>query len=227
MTTDLQSQFDAAFTRAVDALGVKVAEEKRALLFRHYAVLVAANAQFNLTRITEPAEAAVKLYADSLAPLAWLEDARAKVTRVLDVGTGAGFPAIPLAIATPTWKVTALDSTGKKARFVSESAAALEIRNVRALHARAGEWRSPHPFHAVLFKAVGTLQNCLASIRGLVAHEGYVFVFKGRGLTHEELSAGDRQAESQGLQTWDSADYSLPLGEETLEHTLVVYRRMC
>ncbi|HRX83977.1 MAG TPA: 16S rRNA (guanine(527)-N(7))-methyltransferase RsmG [Phycisphaerae bacterium] len=223
---DAKSQFDQALTVAAEALEVQLADEKRALLYRHFEALMVANAQFNLTRITDPAEAAVKLYADSLAPLAWLRDAGAKVAHVLDVGTGAGFPAVPLAVVMPAWKVTALDSTGKKARYVAESAAQLGLTNVRALHERAGQWPSPQRFHAVLFKAVGTLQKCLESIRGLVAHDGYAIVFKGRGLSRAELDAGQRQAESQGMQTWDTADYTLPLGAETLEHSLIVYRRM-
>jgi len=226
MPTTPDAQFDAALQRAILALGVAVRDETLAAMFRHYELLVAANAQFNLTRITDPVEAAVKLYADSLAPLAWLAGANARVTRVLDVGTGAGFPAVPLAVTMPAWRITALDSTGKKARFVEGCAAELALGNLKALHARAGEWHSAQPFQLVLFKAVGSLDRCLECARGLVAREGYAMMFKGRSLLREELDSGQVRAEALGLQTWDTVDYSLPLRDETLEHTLVIYRRM-
>jgi 16S rRNA (guanine527-N7)-methyltransferase len=226
MTMTRDAQFDAALVRATHALGLTVREAQRALMFAYFERLVAANAQFNLTRIIDPVDAAVKLYADSLAPLAWLRGADARVVRVLDVGAGAGFPAVPLAVAMPGWKVTAVDSTGKKVRFVQDCAAALGLNNLKAVHARAGEWRSPQPFQLVLFKAIGPLDRCLQFARGLVARDGFVMAFKGRGLSRAELDAGQVQAESQGMQTWDAFDYTLPLGDETLEHTLVVYRRV-
>jgi len=221
-----EAHFHQAFGAAVAALPVVVSDAQRTQLFRHYERLLTANAQFNLTRITEPADAAVKLYADSLAPLAWVRTANARITRVLDVGTGGGFPAVPLAVGMPAWKVVALDSTGKKTRFLESSASEIGLRNLQVVHARAGEWKHPQPFQLVLFKAVGTIARCLQCVRGLVARDGFAVVFKGRNLSREELEAGQAQAEILGMQTWDTFDYELPLREETLAHTLVIYRRM-
>jgi 16S rRNA (guanine527-N7)-methyltransferase len=218
--------FEHALRTATAALGLALAPEAVEGMRAHFVRLVETNASFNLTRITEPRAAAVKLYADSLAPLAWLaQQPEIKVHSVLDVGTGAGFPAVPVAIARPTWRVTAVDSTGKKAAFVARCAREIPIANLTAEHARAGEWKAPRRFNLVLLKAVGELARCLEFVRGCVAPGGCVAIYKGRGLTREELDAGQSRAESLGLQTWDCADYDLPLGEETLEHTLVVYRK--
>jgi len=131
--------FDAALCRAVAALGLAVDQGQRARMYAHFRRVIEANRVFNLTRITAPADAAVQHYADSLSLLAapWI-DAGGPLT-VLDVGTGAGFPAIPLAIVCCHWDITAIDGTGKKARFVAETAAALKLTNVRAGHARAAD----------------------------------------------------------------------------------------
>ena len=207
-------------------LGLLDNSEHAERLADHFELVIETNRQFNLTRLTDPVEAAVKLYADSLAAVAWAEEAGIDVRRCLDVGTGAGFPAVPVAVHRPGWQVTAIDSTGKKARFVQECAEQLTIPNLRAEHARAGQWRPQQRFGLVLFKAVGKLALCVAQASKLVNREGYVVVYKGPQLTREELDAGQEAAERAGMQTWDTIDYTLTAGEETLEHTLVVYRRV-
>jgi 16S rRNA (guanine527-N7)-methyltransferase len=217
--------FTESLQAACSALGIPLSAETTAAMEAHFERVVETNKLFNLTRITEPAAAAVKLYADSLAPLAWLAEQNLQVKTALDIGTGAGFPAAPLALARPELRLTALDSTGKKAAFVASCAAEMPIPNLRAEHARAGEWKTNQRFDLVLLKAVGDLARCLAFAQGVIGRETHVVIYKGRGLTREELDAGQSKAESMGLQTWDCVDYDLPLGEETLEHTLVIYRR--
>ena len=89
----------------------------------------------NLTRITRPAEAAVRLYADSLAVLSWARQSgnETGVRTVLDIGTGAGFPAVPLAVAAPDWRITAIEATNKKAAFVEQSARRVGAENLRVI----------------------------------------------------------------------------------------------
>jgi 16S rRNA (guanine527-N7)-methyltransferase len=228
--------FSDALTRATDHLDLALEDGQVQTLLAHYESVVEANRQFNLTRATEPADAAVKLYADSLAPLAWpsLNDATLcphlatggkSRARVLDVGTGAGFPAVPLAVARPDWRITAIDSTRKKTRFVARCADKLGLDNITTAHARAGDWRAPTNYDLALFKAVGTLERCLLFARGLVAGGGLVMCYKGPGLSPEELDAAQTPANRAGLQIWDTFDYELPWHDETLAYTLVIYRR--
>jgi 16S rRNA (guanine527-N7)-methyltransferase len=101
---------------------------------RHLALIAEANEYMNLTRIVSAREAAVKHVLDSLIP--WRLFAGAK--RVLDIGAGAGFPGIPLALALPEIQFTLAESIQKKARFVEAAVAALELRNV-TVEARRGE----------------------------------------------------------------------------------------
>ena len=222
---DLQ-KFSHTVFAAAEELGLHLDSDKVEKLAEHFSLLCEQNRQFNLTRITDPVDAAVKLYADSLAPLAWARQANVTVRKCLDIGTGAGFPAVPLAVASPAWKVTAIDATGKKARFVQQCADTLSIDNLAARHLRAGGKNDLGRFDLVVFKAVGNLSRCLSFAERLVARDAHLLVFKGRNLTREELDEGQQTAERIGMQTWDTVDYELTCGDEILEPTLVVYRRM-
>src|ERR1700719_1178010 len=101
----------------------------------HLRLIEETNRQFNLTRITSPREAAIKHVLDSVMPWRLFEGAR----RVLDAGTGAGFPGIPLAVALPGVKFILSESIQKKARFVEAAVQALELGNVQVSSRRAEE----------------------------------------------------------------------------------------
>lgn len=99
----------------------------------HLALIVEANRHFNLTRILNPREAAIKHVLDSVSPWRLFADAR----HVLDAGTGAGFPGIPLALVLPDTRFTLAESIQKKARFVEAALKALDLRNVTIAPQRA------------------------------------------------------------------------------------------
>ena len=221
-----RERFVSTLLAGTESLGVPLTDEQVARMWAHYSRVLETNRRFNLTRITDPAEAGAKLYADSLAPFAWARENNARLQTCLDIGTGAGIPAVPLAIARPKWRITAIDSTGKKADFVRQCAKEMSIRNLCAIQARAGQWKPPGMFDLVVLKAIGLLAQCLAYTKGLVARAGFVVVFKGPSLSREELDRGNVRAEQIGLQSCDAFAYDLPLRDETLEHTLIVYRRV-
>lgn len=192
-------------------------------MYAWYEAVIETNTRFNLTRITEPAEAAAKHFADSLAVLPWTQSVDFHPASVLDVGTGAGFPAAPLAIMRPDWQVVAIDSTGKKARFVSETATRLGIENLSASHARAGQWNPPAPFDLVLFKAVGAIGACMVESRHLVRTGGYVVHYKTAKLPKAEETQA-RSSLEHGFAACPSFHYTLSLREERMERRLRIYR---
>ncbi len=109
--------------------------------------MLAQNAVMNLTAITEPSEVILKHYADSLKVAKYIENGKS----VIDVGCGAGFPSLPLAIARPDVHVTAIDSTDKRISYVRECAARLSLSNLVAITARAedaaaGEMRGKYDY---------------------------------------------------------------------------------
>ena len=125
----------------IGKIGISLSDEQAKAFVRYYELLVEWNSFMNLTAITEPDEVLIKHFADSLSPFSGLvKDAPLSVTegiKLIDVGTGAGFPALPLKIAFPQINVTMLDSLGKRVKFLNEVITQLGLTNTEAIHGRA------------------------------------------------------------------------------------------
>lgn len=140
-------------------------EQRRALappLLRYLALLNEWNAIHNLTAIREPLDQVPKHLLDSLAILPWIPEQG----RLLDVGTGAGLPGIPLALARPALEVTLLDARHKKVQFCQLAAATLGLAvgdrpRVRAVHARCEQFQGPR-FDAIVSRAFSSLTEFVA-----------------------------------------------------------------
>ncbi|MFH0980146.1 MAG: 16S rRNA (guanine(527)-N(7))-methyltransferase RsmG [Planctomycetota bacterium] len=226
MTLSPQDRFRSALCQALGPEVPAPDETQRSVMFAYYAGVVEANRHFNLTRIVDPSEAAVKHFADALAVLGWVKSAGVCVLSVLDVGTGAGFPAVPLAIMRPDWLVTAIDSTGKKVRFVAGLSARLGLSNLSAERRRAGEWRPAQHFDLVLYKAVGTLGTCVKQARDLVKPGGYAIAHKTLEVSPRERREGLEAARRGRFDALEPFAYRLRWGEETLERILVIFRKL-
>jgi 16S rRNA (guanine527-N7)-methyltransferase len=124
---------------------------------RHLELILEANQQFNLTRILDAREAAIKHVVDSLLP--WRHFAEAK--HVVDAGTGAGFPGIPLAAALPHVQFTLVESIGKKARFVEEAVELLDLRNADVQIKRAEEVLRVGPAGILTARAVAPIPRAV------------------------------------------------------------------
>lgn len=128
--------FARALADAAREAGLTLSEGQRDMLAAFWSLVVEANERHNLTAIVDAEEAAVKHFVDSLTPL--LVGALPRRGRLADVGSGAGFPGIPLAIAAPDLEVTLIESVGKKAAFLRQAAERLGLRaRVLAMRAEA------------------------------------------------------------------------------------------
>jgi 16S rRNA (guanine527-N7)-methyltransferase len=112
---------------------------------------------------------------DSLSVQPFLRGAR-----IADVGTGAGFPGLPLAIANPASRFCLIEATGKKARFVAETTARLALGNVEVVHSRAEVFRPAQTFDTVVARAVASLAGFIAYAGHLCAPDGRLLAMKGK-----------------------------------------------
>ena len=182
------------------------------------------NRSVNLTRITEPREAVEKLYLSSLALFPVLADIGVAVQGLftyLDLGTGAGFPGIPVAVAAPHLSTVLIDARAKKVRFLDDAIEALGLPNVRALHVRGGDYREGRGrFHLVSARAVASAGETVAEARNLLTPGGFLVIHKGDKLSPDEIREGERAADRYGLLYIGTFDQ--PVGD--LTPRLMVYR---
>jgi len=227
VTASEEIAFRTALESAASAIGVHVDPHAVAKMWEHFLCMVRVNREINLTRITTPIEAAVKHYADSLALLACPGVTRDQPASLLDVGTGAGFPAVPLAVLCPAWRIVAIDGTGKKVRFLRKAVADLQLPNVQVHHARAADWRRSHRerFDRVLLRAVSKIAPGLEEVFPLVRPGGEVVFYKTVGIDHEEIEKGERAARKRGFDCLPPVEIQLPLGQEYLHRRLMRYQR--
>lgn len=165
------------------ALGVPLEPAQRQALLALMAELVEWNGRFNLTAITEPTEIVDKHLLDSLAVLPHLHG-----RRIADIGSGAGFPGLPLAIADPGRRYTLIESTGKKAGFLHHVVAKLGLENVAVFHGRAEALKPRPPFDGAISRALGSLAEFVRVAGPLLAREGRLWAMKGR-VPEAELKA--------------------------------------
>ena len=165
----------AALESGAAALGVPLAPAQRDQLLRLLDELQEWNGRFNLTAIRDPRDMVVKHLLDSLSVQPWLHG-----RRIADVGTGAGFPGLPLAVVNPERHFTLIESTGKKARFVAHAAAALGLANVEVANLRAEAYRPRKPFDTVMCRAVGKVGEFLRIAGHLCAPGGRLLAMKGQ-----------------------------------------------
>lgn len=222
-----RSEFANALTAATAPMGLQPDVAQESAMWSHFERMIEANRRFNLTRITTPADAAARHYADSLSLLAVSGIERGRPLAVLDVGTGAGFPAIPLAVCCPAWRVTAIDGTAKKVRFVAECAEGLKLANLVARHARAADLVASMPsrFDLVLLRAVTKVNPGLVEVQPLVKPGGRIVFYKTATMEHEELAAGRNQAAFLRLNMLDPFDLDIPAPDGPLHRRFIICER--
>jgi len=165
----------AALAAGARELGVTLTDESAAGLLRLLDELTRWNRAYNLTAITDRAQMLTHHLLDSLSVAPFVRG-----STVADVGTGAGFPGLPLALLGPKQRFVLMDSNGKKQRFVAHAARALGLTNVTALHARVEDLRPTQPYDTVVARAFAALPQMLAWIAPLCGPDTRVLAMKGR-----------------------------------------------
>jgi 16S rRNA (guanine527-N7)-methyltransferase len=213
----MQADDHAALVRGAEAFGIALDEQQLAAFLRYRELLLDWNTHINLTSVTDPHEVLARHFLDSLSVAAGVPAGlRARGVRLLDVGSGAGFPGLPLAIAFPRWRVTALEATGKKVRFLEHVVSELRLTNVRPLAGRAEELarqtNERGRYDVVAARAVAALPTLLEYCQPF-ARPGGVVIAPKKGEIAAELADGRAAAHLLG----GHMDEPLPLTVPGLE----------
>ncbi len=188
------------------------------LMAQHAIALLETNRVMNLTAILDPKEIAMKHYLDC-----W------QVTRavpliartILDLGSGGGFPGLPIAMAEPDCSMILCESIGKKARFLEEVVGKLQLKNVRVVHARAEDHLATNRVDMVVCRAVSSVRENIRTLRKVRHAVKEVVMLKGNSWGRE-VRAAEREAERLGFKLDRVIDFELP--DEMGKRAVVVYR---
>lgn len=173
---------------------------------KYLELLLEWNEKFNLTAITDKEEIEEKHFIDSLELIKFVD---LKNKTLIDIGSGAGFPGIPLAIAEPTLKVTLLEATGKRVTFLKEVVKNLGLQNVEVLQGRAEELATREKYDIVTARAVKEL-NILLEISFYLVKVGGSFIAYKSSLVDEEISNAKHAFKCLQIDGYKKYDYFLP-----------------
>lgn len=211
--------------RKSEALNIVLNEKQLAMFETYYEMLVEKNKVMNLTAITEKNEVIDKHFIDSISLKKAMDVT--KSVKVLDLGTGAGFPGIPLKIAYPNLQVTLLDSLNKRIKFLQEVIEELSLEEIDAIHGRAEDYAKQsgyrEQFDICVSRAVANLatlsEYCLPYVK-----QGGCFISYKSGAVQEELEQSKKAIKELGGRVKEVIPFVLP--DTDIERTFVVIEKV-
>ena len=211
--------------RKSEALNIVLNEKQLAMFETYYEMLVEKNKVMNLTAITEKNEVIDKHFIDSISLKKAMDVT--KPVKVLDLGTGAGFPGIPLKIAYPNLQVTLLDSLNKRIKFLQEVIEELSLEEIDAIHGRAEDYAKQsgyrEQFDICVSRAVANLatlsEYCLPYVK-----QGGCFISYKSGAVQEELEQSKKAIKELGGRVKEVIPFVLP--DTDIERTFVVIEKV-
>ena len=211
--------------KGCEKLGITLNDTQKNQFIQFYEYLVEKNKVMNLTGITEFQEVLVKHFLDSLACVKAVDMSRIK--RIMDIGTGAGFPGVPLKIAFPHLEACLLDSLKKRVNFLEETFQMLKLENITAIHGRAEEYAKNKQYRETydlcVSRAVSNLATLSEYCLPYVKTGGYFISYKS-GTVQEEVEQAQKAVKILGGKIQDVVYFQLPDSE--IQRSLVVIEKI-
>lgn len=220
------NQFMGWMQDGMEELSIELSEHQLHQFYKYFELLVEWNKMMNLTAITEMEEVVTKHFVDSLTLVKAIPDLREKGGTILDMGTGAGFPGIPLKIVYPNLKITLLDSLNKRIKFLNEVIGEIGLEDITAIHGRAEDYGRNkdyrEQFDYCVSRAVANLSTlseyCMPYVK-----IGGIFISYKSGKIDEELKEAKGAVKLLGGKVEQVITFVLPKTE--VERSLVVIKK--
>lgn len=211
--------FNEGLLEKTSTMGVRFSVEQMDKFYKYMNLLIEWNEKMNLTAIIEPNEIILKHFIDSITILKDIKDG----STVVDVGTGAGFPGIPLSIMNPTLKITLVDSLNKRLIFLQEVINELDLKNVELVHARAEEFgrnkKYREKFDVATSRAVANLATLSEYLLPLVKINGKAISMKA-GNASQEIEDAKKAIKTLGGNINNIEEFNLP--QSDIGRTIII-----
>jgi len=217
------AQFEQELRQNLDGIDIELDKRRIEQFYKYMELLLKWNENVNLTSIVEPEEIITKHFTDSLTIQKYVE----KDATIIDVGTGAGFPGIPLKILREDVEVMLLDSLNKRVNFLEEVINELKLKKIKGVHGRAEElgkeMENREQYAVATSRAVAPLNILLEYMCPFVKIEGRIICMKGPKLI-EELEKSERGIKLLGLEIEKIEDSVLP--DTNMERKILILKKV-
>ena len=197
-------------------INIEISDDQINCFEKYYELLIEKNKVMNLTAITDKEDVIVKHFIDSIALIPYLLDKGININnklKIIDIGTGAGFPGLPLKIMMPDVKFTLLDSLNKRVSFLNEVIDELKLKDIEALHGRAEDYASDNKYREkydiCVSRAVANLSTLSEYCIPFVKEDGYFISYKA-GESEEEINNSKNAIKILGGKINKVEDFVLP-----------------
>jgi len=202
-------EFEQIMTENLKQLNIELSDVQIEQFYNYMNILIEWNKVMNLTGITEPKEVIIKHFIDSLTVLNKID----KQSKIIDVGTGAGFPGIPIKIAFPETEVILLDSLNKRINFLNEVIEKLKLKNIETIHGRAEDYGKNEKYREkqdiAIARAVAPLNILLEYLMPFVKVNGKCICMKGSNL-EEEMRESNNAVKLLGGKILNKEEFYIP-----------------
>jgi 16S rRNA (guanine527-N7)-methyltransferase len=222
MEKPMEQPLEMLLREGAGEYGVITDDRMMSAFMLYKGLLLEWNEKMNLTAIEEDREVIVKHFVDSLSIVPFLKE----VHHIVDVGTGAGFPGIPLKIVLPSLEVVLLDSLEKRVGFLNTVISSLQLHGISAVHSRAEDAGSSPKyrgkFDAAVARAVASLPVLLEYCLPMVKIDGIFIAMKGS--CSEEIAASGKALEILGAKIEEVIEFTLPHSD--MKRNIIIIRKL-